>query len=121
MVVVEGATLATFVTGAIAMLIIGILLNIVVLGTFCSALFALATDASPFFVGRTVGICSFHWEQDRLAPSSSVLPLLGSHFRSVNTLSRSRTSPIVRLVIGLLFAVPVTCVRYVVALAFAHI
>jgi hypothetical protein len=49
-VVVEGVTLATFVTGAITMLIIGILLNIVGLGIFCWALFALATHALPFFV-----------------------------------------------------------------------
>jgi hypothetical protein len=49
-VVVEGATLATFVTGAITMLIIGVLLNIVGLGIFCWALFALATHALPFFV-----------------------------------------------------------------------
>jgi hypothetical protein len=48
-VVVEGATLATFVTGTITMLIIGILLNIVGLGIFCWALFALATHALPFF------------------------------------------------------------------------
>ena len=54
-VVVEGATLATFVTGTITMIIIGILLNIVGLGIFCWALFALATHALPFFVGMTVG------------------------------------------------------------------
>ena len=59
MVVVEGATLATFVTGTITMLIIGVLLNIVGLGIFCWALFALATHALPFFVGMTVGIYSF--------------------------------------------------------------
>jgi hypothetical protein len=46
-VVVEGATLATFVTGTITMLIIGVLLNIVGLGIFCWALFALATHALP--------------------------------------------------------------------------
>jgi hypothetical protein len=34
-VVVEGATLATLVTGTITMLIIGVLLNIVGLGVFC--------------------------------------------------------------------------------------
>src|SRR5882757_3592784 len=44
-VVVEGATLATFVMGAITMFIIGILLDIIGLGIFCSALFALATHA----------------------------------------------------------------------------
>ena len=58
-VVVEGATVATFVTGTITMLIIGVLLNIVGLGIFCWALFALATHALPFFVGMTVGIYSF--------------------------------------------------------------
>jgi hypothetical protein len=56
---VEGATLATFVTGTITMLIIGVLLNIVGLGLFCWALFALATHALPFFVGMIVGIYSF--------------------------------------------------------------
>src|ERR1700681_4076224 len=58
-VVVEGATLATFVTGSITMLIIGILLNIIGLSIFCWALFALATPALPFFVGMAVGIYSF--------------------------------------------------------------
>src|ERR1700736_6610607 len=58
-VVVEGATLATFVTGTITMPIIGVLLNIVGLGIFCWALFALATQALPFFVGMTMGIYSY--------------------------------------------------------------
>jgi hypothetical protein len=58
-VVVEGATLATFVTGTIIMLIISVLLNIVGLGIFCWAPFALATRALPFFVGMTLGIYSF--------------------------------------------------------------
>jgi hypothetical protein len=58
-VVVEGATLAIFVAGPITMIIIGILLNVVGLGIFCWALFALATHALPFFVAVTVGICSF--------------------------------------------------------------
>ena len=59
MVVVEGATIATLVTGTITVLIIGVLLNIAGLGIFCWALFALATHALPFFVGMTVGIYSF--------------------------------------------------------------
>jgi hypothetical protein len=50
MVVVEGATLATFVTGTITMLIIGILLNIAGLGLFCWAVFTLAVYAVPLFV-----------------------------------------------------------------------
>jgi hypothetical protein len=54
-VVVEGVTLATVVTGAITMLIIGILLNIGGLGVARWALFALAVYAFPFFVGLTAG------------------------------------------------------------------
>ena len=59
MVVVEGATLATLVTGTITMIIIGVLLNIVGLGVFCWALFALAIHALPFFVGMTAGIYTY--------------------------------------------------------------
>jgi hypothetical protein len=53
------ATLATLVTGPITMIIIGVILNVVGLGVFCWALFALAIHALPFFVGMTVGIHSF--------------------------------------------------------------
>ena len=41
------------------MTIIGILLNGLMLGIFCGALFALAIQALPFIVGMTVGIYSF--------------------------------------------------------------
>jgi hypothetical protein len=88
--VVEGATLATFVTRAITMLIIGVLLNIVGLGIFCWALFALATHALPFFVGMTVGIYSFHVGAGPfdaivvgfVAGSTTLVGLGGSRFRS---------------------------------------
>ena len=59
MVVVEGATRATLVTGPITMIIIGILLNIVGLGVLCWALFTLAVHALPFFVGLTAGIYAY--------------------------------------------------------------
>ena len=48
-VVVEGATL---VVGPIT----GVLLNVVGLGVFCWALFALAIQALPFCIGVTAGI-----------------------------------------------------------------
>jgi hypothetical protein len=64
-VVVEGATLATFVTGPITMIIVGVLLNIVGLGVFCCALFALAIHALPFFVGMTAGIYAYQPERVR--------------------------------------------------------
>src|SRR5260221_10743976 len=120
-VVVEGATHATFVTGTITMLIIGVLLNIVGLGIFCWALFALATCALPFFVGMTAGIYSF---QAGAGPFGAIVVgfvtagftfVLGRYAFSV------ARSPIVRLVIGLLFAVPAARAGYDVTLALAHL
>jgi hypothetical protein len=69
-VVVEGATLATFVTRTVTMLIIGVFLDVVGLDIFCWAPFALATQALPFFVGITVGSIHFKTEQVRKVPSS---------------------------------------------------
>jgi len=120
-VVVEGATLATFVTGTITMLIVGVLLNIVGLGIFCWALFALATHALPFFVGMTVGIYSF---QTGAGPFGAIVVgfvtagftlVVGQYAFSV------ARSPIVRLVIGLLFAVPAARAGYEVTLALAYL
>jgi hypothetical protein len=120
-VVVEGATLATFVTGTITMLIIGILLNVVGLGIFCWALFALATHALPFFVGVTVGIYSF---QVGAGPFGAIVVgfVAGSTTLVAGQFAFSvARSPVVRLVVGLLFALPAACAGYDVILAFAHI
>ena len=54
-VVVEGV-IPNPVVGAITMTAIGILLNILGLGTFCRTLFGLATNALPTFFGLTVGL-----------------------------------------------------------------
>ena len=103
------------------MIIIGILLNIVGLGVFCWALFALAIHALPFFVGMTVGIYSF---QTGAGPFGAIVVgfiaagftlVLGQYAFSV------ARSPIVRLVIGLLFAVPAARAGYDVTLALAHL
>lgn len=121
MVVVDGATLVTFVTGTITMLIIGVLLNIVGLGIFCWALFALATHALPFFAGMTVGIYSF---QAGAGPfGAAVVGLVAAGFTFVvgrYAFSVARF-PIMRLIIGLLFAIPAALAGYSVTLAFAHL
>jgi hypothetical protein len=120
-VVVEGATLATFVTGTITMITTGILLNIVGLGVLCWALFALAIHALPFFVGLTAGIYSF---QAGMGPFGAIVIgfivagfvlVLGRYAFSV------ARAPVIRLVIGLLFAVPAARAGYDVTLAFAHL
>ena len=121
MVVVEGATLATLVTGTITMLIIGVLLNIAGLGIFCWALFALAIHALPFFVGMTVGIYSF---QAGAGPFGAIVVgfimagftlVVGQYAFSV------ARSPVLRLVIGLLFALPAARAGYDATLALAHV
>ncbi|MEH2561595.1 hypothetical protein [Bradyrhizobium sp. AZCC 2289] len=103
------------------MLIVGVLLNIVGLGIFCWAPFALATHALPFFIGMTVGIYSF---QAGAGPFGAIVVgfvtagftlVVGQHAFSV------ARSPIVRLAIGLLFAVPAARAGYDVTLAFAHL
>ena len=80
--------------------------HVVGLGIFCGALFALATHALPFFVGLTVGIYAF---QTGAGPFGAIVVgfvtggftfVIGQYAFSV------ARSPIVRLVIGLLFAVP---------------
>jgi hypothetical protein len=120
-VVVEGATLATFVMGPITMIIIGVLLNVVGLGVFCWALFALAIHALPFFAGMAAGIYTYQAGAGPLA--AIVVGFVLSGFTLVlgrYAISVAR-SPIVRLVIGLLFAFPAGYAGYDVTLALAHV
>ena len=102
------------------MIVIGILLNVVGLGAFCWALFALATHALPFFVGITVGIYSF---QAGAGPFGAiVVAFVTAGFTLVAgqyAFSVAR-SPIVRLVTGLLFAIPAASAGYHVTLALAQ-
>lgn len=121
MVVVEGATLATFVTGTITMLIICVLLNIVGLGVFCWAVFALAIHALPFFAGMTVGIYSFQAGAGPIGAAVVGLVAAGLTFMVGRYAFSVARSPIVRLVIGLLFAVPAARAGYSVTLSLAHL
>ena len=117
----KARALATLVTGTITMLIIGVLLNIAGLGIFCWALFALAIHALPFFVGMTVGIYSF---QAGAGPFGAIVVgfimagftlVVGQYAFSV------ARSPVLRLVIGLLFALPAARAGYDATLALAHV
>jgi hypothetical protein len=119
-VVVEGATLATFVTGPITMIIIGVLLNVVGLGVFCWALFALAIHALPFFAGMAAGIYTYQTGAGPLA--AIVVGFVAGGFALVlgqYAVSAAR-SPVVRLLIRLLFAVPAARAGYDVTLTLAH-
>jgi len=103
------------------MIITGILLNIVGLGVLCWALFRLAIHALPLFVGLTAGIYSF---QIGMGPFGAIVIgfivacctlVLGRYAVSV------ARGPVVRLLIGLLFAVPAARAGYDVTLALSHI
>jgi hypothetical protein len=59
-VVVEGATVTSFVTEATTMLVIGLILSMFGIGLFCWLIFTLAVYALPFFVGLTAGMAAFH-------------------------------------------------------------
>ena len=60
MVVVEGATVTSFVTEATTMLVIGLILSVFGIGLFCWLIFTLAVYALPFFIGLTAGMAAFH-------------------------------------------------------------
>jgi hypothetical protein len=120
-VVVEGATLVTCVTGTITMLIIGILLNIAGLGLFCWALFTLAVYAVPFFVGTTAGFYIFQAGTGPFGAIAIGFVAASLTFAAGQYAFSVTRSGIVRLVIGLLFALPAARAGYDVTLAFAHI
>lgn len=103
------------------MLIVGILLNVVGLGVLCWTLFTLAVHALPFFVGLTAGIYS---SRIGMGPFGAiVIGFVAGGFALV--LGRYAFSiargPVVRLLIGVLFAVPAARAGYDVTLALAHI
>jgi len=94
------------------MIIVGILLSVVGLGAFCWALFALAMHALPFFVGITAGIYIY---QTGAGPLGAIVAgFLGGGLTLVlgqYAFSAAR-SPIVRLLIRMLFAVPAARAGY---------
>jgi hypothetical protein len=93
-VVVEGATLPT------TMIIIGVLLNVVGLGVFCWALFALAIHALPFFVGIAAAIYTYQTGAGPLGAIIVASLRVVSHSCSGSTPSPSRARPLSALSLG---------------------
>jgi len=111
-VVVEGATHATFVTGISTMLALGIVLNIIGLGFFCWVLFTLAIYALPFFVGMTAGLYAHGAGAGPFG--AIVLGLLAAAFTLVigQTIFSLVRTPILRIAVALMFAVPAALAGY---------
>jgi hypothetical protein len=122
MVVVEGATVASFVTEVTTMLlVIGLILSVFGLGFFCWLLFTLAVYALPFFAGLYAGLAAFH------SGSGVIGALIVGGFAASATLVIGQIvfatvrSPLIRAVIALLYALPATIAGYHATLGLAQI
>jgi hypothetical protein len=103
------------------MLVAGLVLSVFGLGFFCWLLFTLAVYALPFLAGLTVGLAAFHGGAGfigalavGLVVGSSVLALGQIIFATVR-------APLIRLLIGLVYAVPATVAGYQLCFALSGI
>ncbi|KAF0096525.1 MAG: hypothetical protein FD144_5842 [Rhodospirillaceae bacterium] len=103
------------------MLVIGIVLSVFGLGLFCCLLFTLAIYALPFLAGLTAGLAAFHSGAGVIGAlivgfltGGATLALGQIAFATIRT-------PLIRAIIGLLYAVPATVAGYQVSFALAGI
>ncbi|MGH7184773.1 MAG: hypothetical protein ACREIB_00635, partial [Pseudomonadota bacterium] len=120
-VVVGGATVRPFITEVSTMIIVGIILSVFGIGFFCWLLFTLAVYALPFFAGMIAGLAAYHSGAGTIGAlivgvlaGSATLVLGQIAFVTVRT-------PLIRTVIGLLYAVPAGIAGYHMTLGFSHI
>lgn len=94
------------------MLALGIVLNIIGLGFFCWVLFTLAIYALPFFVGMSVGL--YAQESGIGLFDAIVFGLLSAAFVLVvgQTIFSAVRTPILRIVVALMFALPAALAGY---------
>jgi len=99
----------------------GIVLSVLGLGLFCSLLFTLAIYALPFLTGLTAGLAAFHSGAGVIGAfivgflvSGATLALGQIAFATIRT-------PLIRAIIGLLYAVPATVAGYQLSFALAGI
>jgi hypothetical protein len=100
---------------------IGIVLSVFGLGFFCWLLFTLAVYALPFLSGLSVGLAAFHSGSGfigafvvGLLVGVTILVLGQIVFATVRT-------PLIRLLIGLIYAAPATVAGYQLCFALAGI
>jgi hypothetical protein len=103
------------------MLVIGIVLSVSALGLFCSLLFTLAVYALPFLAGLTAGLAAFHSGAGVIGALVVGLLSGGATLALGQIAFATMHTPLIRTVIGLLYAVPATVAGYQVSLALAGI
>jgi hypothetical protein len=120
-VVVEGATVASFVAEIAAMFVIGLILSMSGIGLFCWLIFTLAVYALPFFVGLTAGSAAF------LGGAGVIGALLVGIVAGALTLAIGQIAfavvrpPILRAAIAAAFAVPAAIAGYHAVLGLSQI
>jgi hypothetical protein len=120
-VVVEGATVRLFVADNATMIVIGLILSVFGVGFLRWLLFMLAVYVLPLFAGMTAGLAAYH-------SGAGVLGALVVGFAAgaVTLVAGQATfaavkSPVLRVVIAILFAAPAAIAGYHATLALAHI
>jgi hypothetical protein len=119
-VVVEGATVASFVAETAAMLVVGLMVSMFGIGLFCWLIFTIAVYAVPFFVGLTAGSAAFH------GGAGVIGALLVGIVAGAVTLATGQIAfavvrpPILRAAIAAAFAVPAAIASYHAALGLSQ-
>lgn len=120
MVVVEGAGI-THPKETTIMIIFGLFFVIFGIGALCWSLFNLAVYALPFFVGLTVGTAAYHSGAGVIGAiivgllAAAITLGIGQFFFA------ALTSPLLRLLVALLFTAPAMVAGYYATLGLARI
>ena len=103
------------------MLIVGIVLSAFGIGFFCWLLFTLAVYALPFLAGMTAGLAAFHSGSGVLVALIVGVLAGGATLAIGQIVFATVRTPLIRAVIGLLYAVPAAIAGYHATLGLAHI
>ncbi|MBI2716792.1 MAG: hypothetical protein HYX37_20445 [Rhizobiales bacterium] len=103
------------------MLAIGIVLSVVGLGSFCWLLFKLAIYALPVLAGLTAGLAAFHGGAGGIGAIIVGLVIGGATLALGQIAFAITRTPLIRAIIGLLYAVPATVAGHQLSFALAGI
>jgi hypothetical protein len=103
------------------MLVAGIIFSIFGLGFFCWLLFTLAIYALPFLAGLTVGLAAFQGGSGVIG-ALIVGALIGAAILAIGQVAFATVrTPLIRILIGLVYAVPATVAGYQLSFGLANI
>ncbi|MGH6834151.1 MAG: hypothetical protein ACREC9_01085 [Methylocella sp.] len=103
------------------MIIVGIILGVFGIGFFCWLLFTLAVYSLPFFAGMTAGLAAFHGGSGVVGALNVGVLAGGATLTFGQIVFATARTPLIRAVVGLLYAVPASIAGYHATLGLAHI